>query len=56
MIIRKTQDATLHGVKYCIQDGRGNIISVLPTLESAERDFAVIGIKSDSIVKVFFTK
>lgn len=56
MLIFKTHDKTLHGLKYCVQDRNGNLIAVLPTRESANRELAFMGIKSDSIVEVLFTR
>ena len=50
----KTHDATLHGYKYCIADRQGNIIAVLPTKESQEREFESIGIDSDKMIEIMF--
>jgi hypothetical protein len=54
MLTLKTHDETLHGHKYCIQDRRGNLIAVLPTLESQAREFDLIGDESDSLIEVIF--
>jgi hypothetical protein len=54
MEIRKTADTALQGYKYCIQDRNGNIIAILPTRESREREFAAIGIDTDSYIEILF--
>ena len=54
MKVIKTADTALQGYKYCIQDRNGNIIAVLPTRESREREFAEIGIDTDSYIEILF--
>tara|TARA_R110002110_G_scaffold202441_1_gene413468 strand:+ start:149 stop:322 length:174 start_codon:yes stop_codon:yes gene_type:complete len=54
MHIIKTADHKLHGHKYCIQDKRGNIIAVLPTKQSQEKELELIGEVGDSVVEILF--
>lgn len=54
MRVIKTHDTTLHGYKYCIADWRGNIIAILPTKESQEREFKEMATASDEMIEVIF--
>jgi hypothetical protein len=52
----KTHDSSLAGYKYCIQDKRGNIISVCSSEESREQDFVANYADGDKMVNVIFDK
>lgn len=54
MNIIKTADNKLHGHKYCIQDKRGNIIAILPTKQSQEKELELIREVGDSLVEILF--
>ena len=56
LIFRKTHDSSLAGYKYCIQDKRGNIISVCSTEESRKHDFVDNYVDGDKMVDVLFDK
>ena len=54
--VLKTHDSSLAGYKYCVQDKRGNIISVCSSEESRKQDFADNYADGDTMVNVLFDK
>lgn len=52
----KTHDSSLAGYRYCIQDKRGNIISVCSSEESRKQDFLASYEDGDKMVNVIFDK
>jgi len=54
MITIQTHDKSLHGIKYCIADNRGNIIDISSTTQSQARAMLMLGEAGDKFVTVLF--
>jgi len=54
MLIRKTHDKSLHGIRYCIADNRGNIIDVNRTVQAQARAMLMLGEVGDKFITVLF--